>query len=99
MRQGTNAANRFEYLSQRGNLPISLSDVRDHGAAGRARAIASAIRTGLANEEGARAIERRIRDADRRASHDPAVTRSVQREDSLVRCHLQRGLLTRGIRR
>lgn len=62
MRLGTNATNRFEYFIRRGNLTSPLADVR--GAAGRTRAIASAIRTGLAHDEDARTIERRIRDAE-----------------------------------
>ena len=51
MRLGTNATNRFEYLTRRGNLANPLADVR--GAAGRTRAIATAIRAGPANHEDA----------------------------------------------
>jgi hypothetical protein len=58
MRLGTNATNRFEYLSRRRNLANPLADIR--GAAGRTRAIAAAIRAGLANHESAADIERRI---------------------------------------
>jgi hypothetical protein len=61
MRLGTNATNRFEYLTRRGNLANPLADVR--GAAGRTRAIATAIRASLANHEDAADIERRILDA------------------------------------
>jgi len=63
MHLGTNATNRYEYLARRGNLASPLADVR--GAAGRARAIASAIRTSLACNESAAATEQRIRDAER----------------------------------
>jgi hypothetical protein len=55
MRLGTNATNRVEYLARRGNLANPLADVR--GAAGRTRAVAAAIRTGLANQENAASIE------------------------------------------
>ena len=58
MRLGTHAANRFEYVTRRRILANPLADVR--GAAGRARAIAAVIRTGLANHEDAASIERRI---------------------------------------
>jgi hypothetical protein len=61
MRLGTNATNRFEYLTRRRNLANPLADVR--GAAGRTRAIAAAIRAGLATHEDAADIERRILDA------------------------------------
>ena len=60
MRLGTNATNRFEYLTRRRNLASPLADVR--GAAGRTRAIAAAVRTGLANHEDPAGIERRILD-------------------------------------
>lgn len=62
MNLGTHATNRHEYLSRRGSLASPLADVR--GAAGRTRAIASAIRTGVAHNEDALTIERRIRDAE-----------------------------------
>ena len=58
MRLGTNATNRFEYLTRRRNLANPLADVR--GAAGRARAIAAAIRAGLELREDAASIENRI---------------------------------------
>jgi hypothetical protein len=59
MRLGTNATNRVEYFARRRNLANPLADVR--GAAGRTRAVAGAIRTGLANHEDAASIEVRIR--------------------------------------
>ena len=62
MRLGTNATNRNEYLTRRGNLANPLADVR--GAAGRTRAIAAAVRAGLANQETAASIEMRIIDAE-----------------------------------
>ena len=46
---GTNRSNRNEYDLRRRNLASPLADVR--GAAGRTRAIATAIRTGLAHQE------------------------------------------------
>ncbi|MDJ0363323.1 hypothetical protein [Rhodococcus sp. H29-C3] len=55
MRLGTNTTNRVEYTARRRNLASPLSDIR--GAAGRTRALASAIRTGLANDEDTTAIE------------------------------------------
>jgi hypothetical protein len=58
MRLGTNATNRVEYFARRRNLANPLADVR--GAAGRTRAVATAIRTGLANHEDAASIEVRI---------------------------------------
>ena len=61
MHLGTHATNRFEYLTRRRNLASPLADVR--GAAGRTRAIAAAIRTGLAHHDTAADIERRILDA------------------------------------
>jgi hypothetical protein len=61
MRLGTNATNRVEYFARRRNLANPLADVR--GAAGRTRAVAAAIRTGLANDEDAAGIEVRIRAA------------------------------------
>ncbi|MCX2715222.1 hypothetical protein [Mycolicibacterium sp. J2] len=63
MHLGTNATNRYEYLARRGNLASPLADVR--GAAGRARAIASAVRTGLARNKSAASIERLICRAER----------------------------------
>ena len=62
MRLGTNATNRIEYLTRRRNLANPLADVR--GAAGRARAIAAAVRAGLANQEDTASIERRILGAE-----------------------------------
>jgi len=62
MRLGTNATNRIEYLTRRRNLANPLADVR--GAAGRTRAIAIAIRAGLANQEDATSIEIRILEAE-----------------------------------
>ncbi|MDJ0363353.1 hypothetical protein [Rhodococcus sp. H29-C3] len=55
MRLGTNTTNRAEYTARRRNLASPLSDTR--GAAGRTRAIAEAIRTGLTNDEGVHAVE------------------------------------------
>lgn len=62
MRLGTNATNRVEYFARRRNLANPLADVR--GAAGRTRAIAAAIRAGLAIHEDAASIELRIRAAE-----------------------------------
>ena len=62
MRLGTNTTNRIEYVTRRNNPAGALADVR--GAAGRTRAIAAAIRTGLANNENAAGIEKRIRAAE-----------------------------------
>jgi hypothetical protein len=62
MRLGTNTTNRAEYIARRKNPVSPLADVR--GAAGRTRAIATAIRTGLANHEDAVSIEARIRAAE-----------------------------------
>ena len=62
MRLGTNTTNRAEYFARRRNLASPLADIR--GAAGRTRAIAAAIRAGLANHEDAASIETRIRAAE-----------------------------------
>jgi hypothetical protein len=62
MRLGTKATNRIEYLTRRRNLANPLADVR--GAAGCTRAIATAIRAGLANQEDATSIEIRILEAE-----------------------------------
>ncbi|MGW5153223.1 hypothetical protein [Rhodococcus koreensis] len=62
LRLGTNRSNRSEYDLRRRNIASPLSDVR--GAAGRTRAIAAAVRTGLANHEGPETIEGRIRAAE-----------------------------------
>lgn len=58
MRLGTNTTNRAEYTARRRNLASPLSDVR--GAAGRTRAIATAIRTGLATGDDSATIKARI---------------------------------------
>lgn len=58
MRLGTKATNRAEYFARRSNPTSPLADVR--GPAGRARAIAAAIRAGLANNEDAIGVEARI---------------------------------------
>jgi hypothetical protein len=62
LRLGTNRTNRSEYDLRRRNLASPLADVR--GAAGRTRAVAAAVRTGLANKEEAEVIEERIRAAE-----------------------------------
>ncbi|MFD7008063.1 hypothetical protein [Rhodococcus jostii] len=62
LRLGTNRSNRSEYDLRRRNLASPLSDVR--GAAGRTRAIAAAVRAGLANRETPERIESRIRAAE-----------------------------------
>jgi hypothetical protein len=62
MRLGTNATNRAEYFARRKNVASPLADVR--GAAGRSRAIAAAIRTGLEQQEDSGTIESRIRAAE-----------------------------------
>ena len=62
LRLGTAAENRAEWALRRSNPRGPLADVR--GAAGRTRAIAAAIREGLACDEPAGAIERRIRAAE-----------------------------------
>lgn len=62
MRLGTNATNRAEYYARRHNPYSPLADIR--GTAGRTRAIAAAVRSGLARNEDAASIERRIHDAE-----------------------------------
>ncbi|OUS94513.1 hypothetical protein CA951_18460 [Rhodococcus sp. NCIMB 12038] len=62
MRLGTNAVNRTEYHLRRRNLSSPLADVR--GPAGRIRAVAAAIRTGLARSDDTDSIEERIRCAE-----------------------------------
>jgi hypothetical protein len=62
MRLGTNATNRAEYVTRRKDLASPLADVR--GAGGRTRAIAAAVRAGLANNEDTTSIEKRIRAAE-----------------------------------
>jgi hypothetical protein len=63
LRLGTAAENRSEWALRRRNPGGPLADVR--GAAGRTRAIAAAVRAGLALGEPADLIERRIRIAER----------------------------------
>ena len=62
MRLGTQTTNRAEYFARRRNLASPLADTR--GAAGRSRALADAIRTGLGDNDDAAGIERRIRVAE-----------------------------------
>ncbi|MDX5962224.1 hypothetical protein SIM91_02565 [Rhodococcus opacus] len=62
MRLGTNAVNRTEYYLRRRNLASPLADIR--GPAGRTRAIAAAVRAGLANGDKPDRIELRIRRAE-----------------------------------
>ncbi len=62
MRLGTNHLNRTEYHLRRRNLASPLADVR--GPAGRTRAIAAAIRMGLADHELPHVIETRIASAE-----------------------------------
>ena len=62
MRLGTNRSNRNEYDLRRRNLASPLADVR--GPAGRTRAIAAAIRTGLARGDDPDSIEELIRCAE-----------------------------------
>ncbi|MEU2004633.1 hypothetical protein ACH47B_26890 [Rhodococcus sp. NPDC019627] len=58
LRLGTNAVNRTEYHLRRRNLASPLADVR--GPAGRTRAVATAIRMGLADRELPHVVETRI---------------------------------------
>ena len=62
MRLGTNAVNRTECHLRRRNLASPLADVR--GPAGRIRAVAAAIRTGLARGDDPDSIEERVRCAE-----------------------------------
>ncbi|WP_241740871.1 HNH endonuclease [Streptomyces sp. L2] len=62
LRLGTTAENRAEWASRHRNPTGPLADLR--GAAGRTRAIAAAIRAGLAAGEDPGAIEDRIRAAE-----------------------------------
>ena len=62
LRLGTNAQNRAEWAQRHRNPRGPLADVR--GAAGRTRAIAAAVRTGLALVEPPRLIDARIRAAE-----------------------------------
>ncbi|MFD6057855.1 hypothetical protein [Rhodococcus wratislaviensis] len=62
MRLGTNAVNRTEYYLRRRNLASPLADIR--GPAGRTRAVAAAVRAGLANGDEPDRIELRIRRAE-----------------------------------
>ncbi|QSE41325.1 hypothetical protein JXX30_00345 [Rhodococcus erythropolis] len=59
---GTNRTNRSEYDLRRRNVASPLADVR--GPAGRTRAIADAIRSGLDRDENLDRIEERIRGAE-----------------------------------
>lgn len=58
MRLETNRSNRSEYELRRRNIASQLADVR--GPAGRTRAIAAAIRTGIEQNVGSDVIEERI---------------------------------------
>nr|WP_244415106.1 HNH endonuclease [Streptomyces hygroscopicus] len=58
LRLGTTAENRAEWARRRRNPTGPLADLR--GAAGRARAVAAAIRAGIAAEESTKQIEARI---------------------------------------
>lgn len=62
MRLGTNRSNRSEYDLRRRNIASPLADVR--GPAGRTRAIADAIRTGIGQNVDAATIEERIAAAE-----------------------------------
>lgn len=62
MSLGSNSQNRAEYIARRNNPTSPLADIR--GPAGRARAIATAIRAGLTCNEDIGTIEARIRDAE-----------------------------------
>ncbi|AHK31568.1 hypothetical protein Pd630_LPD04355 [Rhodococcus opacus PD630] len=62
MRLGTNAVNRTECHLRRRNLASPLADVR--GPAGRIRAVAAAVRTGLSRGHTTNQIEERIRCAE-----------------------------------
>jgi len=59
---GTNRINRSQYDLRRRNITSPLADVR--GPAGRTRAIAAAIRTGLDRNENLDMIEQRIHEAE-----------------------------------
>ncbi|WP_373863307.1 hypothetical protein [Rhodococcus marinonascens] len=59
---GTHRTNRSEYDLRRRNVSSPLADVR--GPAGRARAIADAIRTGMDQREDPDTIEQRIHEAE-----------------------------------
>ncbi|MEV1008332.1 HNH endonuclease [Streptomyces sp. NPDC049881] len=59
LRPGTSAENRIEWATRRHNLHGPLADTR--GPAGRSRAIATTIRTALAEGEPSGTIESRIR--------------------------------------
>ncbi len=61
LRLGTPAENRSEWLSRRRDPSSPLADLR--GPAGRARAIGTAVRTGLANGENEARVAARIRTA------------------------------------
>lgn len=62
MQLGTNRSNRSEYELRRRNIASPLADVR--GPAGRTRAIATAIRTGIEQNVGVDVIEERIAAAE-----------------------------------
>lgn len=62
LRLGTNSTNRAEYTARRGDPTSALADLR--GAAGRTRAIADAIRAGMAADEDTDLIADRIRVAE-----------------------------------
>ena len=89
MRLGTNATNRVEYIARRKNVASPLADVR--GAAGRTRAIAAAIRTGLANAR--RYGQHRETDSSRRNRGTSAHT--VVMTNQLAEC----ASVSRGARR
>ncbi|MFE5788376.1 hypothetical protein [Rhodococcus erythropolis] len=61
-RLGTNRSNRSEYELRRRNIASPLADVR--GPAGRTRAIAAAIRTGIEQNVGSDVIDERIAAAE-----------------------------------
>lgn len=62
MRLGTNRSNYSEYALRRRNIASPLADVR--GPAGRTRAIAAAIRTGIEQHVRSDVIEERIAAAE-----------------------------------
>ncbi|MDJ0104928.1 hypothetical protein QM646_00780 [Rhodococcus erythropolis] len=62
MRLGTNRSNHSEYELRRRNIASPLADVRGH--AGRTRAIAAAIRTGIERNVGVDVIDERIAAAE-----------------------------------
>jgi hypothetical protein len=72
LRLGTNRSNRSEYDLRRRNIASPLSDVR--GAAGHTRAVAAAVRAGLANQETPERIDERIPRRGRRIPAHAVVT-------------------------